>query len=394
MTPDPAGLASATHPKAVTALHSGPRTGELFVYRGGATERFGADRAAHDHATSAAVARRIASLKGYRFAGDFDPEAPVVAARYFVPTNTLIDTERARALGIVDEDDLFGGVAPYPFVATKSISHGLVDAHARSPAGWSTAFAEAIRDVVLCGFAVFDVEDAMRAGVSLLARGPVRIKRSLGIGGAGQSVARDRLALERALEGVDGEELAHCGISLEQDLTDVVTYSVGQVRVDDLIATYCGVQRLTDNNAGHRVYGGSELRVARGDFDALLALRHTPDARRAIEQARRYDDAAFRCFPGLFASRRNYDVAHGVDTSGRECSGVLEQSWRIGGASGAEIEALIAFRADPSLSVVRASTSEIYGSYAAVPPGAIVYFQGHDDHAGPLTKFAMTDVDP
>src|SRR4029078_5784502 len=132
----------------------------------------------------------------------------------------------------------------------------------------------------------------------------------------------------------------------EQDLIDVVTYSVGQVRIDDLIATYCGVPRLTDNNAGHRVYGGSELRVARGDFDALLAIHHTPDARRAIEQARRYDDAAFRCFPGLFASRRNYDVAHGVDASGRECSGVLEQALRIRGGRRAEIEAARVFSAD------------------------------------------------
>jgi len=27
-------------------------------------------------------------------------------------------------------------------------------------------------------------------------------------------------------------------------------------------------------------------------------------------------------------------------------------------------------------------------------PGATLYFQGNDDHAGPLTKYAITDADP
>src|SRR3712207_8788490 len=38
---------------------------------------------------------------------------------YFVPSCTLIGLEQARQLGITGEDDLFGGVVPYPFVATK-----------------------------------------------------------------------------------------------------------------------------------------------------------------------------------------------------------------------------------------------------------------------------------
>ena len=42
-------------------------------------------------------------------------------------------------------------------------------------------------------------------------------------------------------------------------------------------------------------------------------------------------------FPGLFASRCNYDVVTGADGVGKHHSGVLEQSWRAGGASGAEI---------------------------------------------------------
>jgi uncharacterized protein DUF3182 len=172
----------------------------------------------------------------------------------------------------------------------------------------------------------------------------------------------------------------------------VTTYSVGQVRVLDVVCTYYGTQHLTTNNRGAEIYGGSELIVLQDDFDALLALTLPEDIRLAIEQARAYDDAATRCFDGFFASRRNYDVAQGVDAAGHRRSGVLEQSWRLGGASSAEIGALEAFRADPSLRTVRASSREVYGKAPVLPPNAAVYFSGGDPHAGPLTKYAWTEL--
>ena len=133
--------------------------------------------------------------------------------------------------------------------------------------------------------------------------------------------------------------------------------------------------------------------MARGDFDALLALDLAEDARLAIAQARAYDDAAHACFPGFFASRRNYDVAQGVDARGRRRSGVLEQSWRLGGASGAEIAALEAFRADPSLRSVQAASHEIYGECPALPANSTVYFRGIDPHVGAVTKYALAEPD-
>jgi len=93
----------------------------------------------------------------------------------------------------------------------------------------------------------------------------------------------------------------------------------------------------------------------------------------------------------MFASRCNYDIAQGVDQEGRWYSGVLEQSWRMGGASGAEVAALEAFRNDPSLSVVRASTTEVYGESPTLPSGATVYFQGVDGKVGQLTKYARLE---
>lgn len=373
-------------PALFPAQHPGVAFGEVVVYRHESGER-----AAHDHATCSQIARRLAALKGYAFAGEHDGDNASAIPRYVVPTSTVVGVGHARSLGIRNERDLFGGVVPHPFVGTKSISHPLVAPDARAPHGWSHAFGRDVRRAVLDGFSAFCLDDAVRAGRHLLARGPVRVKRALGIGGNGQVVVRDPRALERALAEVDAAEIEGYGIGLEQDLADVTTYSVGQVRVDDLVATYCGTQSLTRNNHGDSVYGGSTLLVARGGFDALLSLDHAPSARRAIAQARVYDEAALRCFPGLFASRRNYDVANGIDAHGQQCSGVLEQSWRVGGASGAEVEALIAFRDDPALAVVRASTTEVYGDGAMPPSDAIVYFQGIDARAGPLLKFASIE---
>src|SRR5262249_9017265 len=158
------------------------------------------------------------------------------------------------------------------------------------------------------------------------------------------------------------------------------------------VCTYYGTQHLTINNRGVKVYGGSELVVRQGDFDTLLASTVPEDVRLAIEQARAFDGAATRCFDGFFASRRNYDVAQGVDAAGTRRWGVLDQSWRVGGASGAEIGALEAFRANPSLRVVRASSREVYGKAPVLPPNVVVYFSGDDPHFEPLTKYAWTEL--
>ena len=211
-------------------------------------------------------------------------------------------------------------------------------------------------------------------------------------GGRGQEVAADAARLDAILGATDGADLRRDGVVLEEHLGEVTTYSVGQVRVAGLVASYCGTQSLTTDNRGATVYGGSELLVARGGFEVLPGLGLPEEAALAAERARTYDAAATRHFPGLFASRRNYDVAHGRDAEGRRRTGVLEQCWRIGGAGGAEVAALEAFRADPELRAVRAATVERYGEGRPLPPPrATVYFQGVDERDGPMTKYALAE---
>ena len=345
----------------------------------------------HDASTRKEIARRLAALMGCAYEGEYDPRRRYATPPYFVPANALT-SEAAGRLGIRGEHDLFGGVVPRPFMATKTITHPLLAVGSRAPAGWCADFPRRVADVVLDGFSVFAKDDALLAGRKLLESGPVRVKKATGIAGRGQFTADDAAELARALDEMDAAELARFGAVVEQNLVDVTTYSVGQVRVADTVCAYYGMQRLTVNNHGAEIYGGSELVVVPGDFEALLALALPDDIRLAIAQAHAYDDAAIRSFDGFFASRRNYDVMQGFDAAGDRRSGVLEQSWRPGGASGAEIGALEAFRADASLRAVRAISREVYGEAPVLPPNAAVYFFGDDPHVGPLTKYAWTEI--
>lgn len=344
----------------------------------------------HDKVTQASIGKALAVFKGYAFAEEYDTSRLYPARLYFMPGDTLAGIETARDLGIRTEDDLFGGVVPHPFIATKAITHGLVEPAAAAPQGWSHRFALRVSKMVLPGFTAFSLPDARRAGKWLLDHGPVRIKPAQGTGWCGQLVIAGPADLDAALSAADATEVARHGLVLEQNLVDTMTCSVGQLRVGGMVASYFGTQRATTNNRGATVYGGSNLLVVRGDFDSLSMLDLAPEAKLAILQAQAYD-AATDEFPGLLASRRNYDIVQGYDPEGLWRSGVLEQSWRIGGASGPEVAALAALRADPTLRAVHAWCVEAYGSHVTAPPRAIVHFCGVDDHVGPLTKYTVVE---
>ncbi len=343
----------------------------------------------HEHATRANFAQRLAALHGWDFAGAYDAAQPGSQPLYFVPSDTLTDPHQAKALGITGVDDLFGGVVPHAFVATKAISHPLIGPDAVRPVGWSARIAVEIADAVLPGFSCFSIDEARGAGRALLDIGRVRLKSVTATGGRGQQVVDDVHALERCLDAMDEREIATHGLVLETNLEQPDTYSVGQLLVAQRIVSYCGKQRTTRDNAGAEVYGGSDLLLVRGDLDTLLAVVDPPPPlRRAIEQARCYHRAVIDCYPGFFASRVNYDVAQGLDGRGEWRSGVLEQSWRVGGATGAEIAGLEAFHQDPACQRVHASCFEVYGA-ADVPADAIVAYRGNDPETGPLCKYTL-----
>lgn len=347
--------------------------------------------ATHEVVVHQALAEKIADLLGTEFVGLYDSAIHKGADLYYIPSDTLIGKQAHSALNIQSSADLFGGLIAEPFMATKAISHALPKDATAKPPGWSERFHEEAGDAVLAGFTVFNEQDARRAGRLLLGNGPVRVKPVLATAGRGQIVATSEAELDQAITEQDLEEVATWGLVLEEDLKDVTTFSVGQVLVGGITASYYGTQSLTQDNQGETVYGGSQLWIVRGDYQALLTLQPDEPTARSIRQAMRYEQAALDCFPDFIASRRNYDIAQGTNAKGQLCSGVLEQSWRIGGASAAEVEALVAFAADPALQAIRASTHEIYGQ-TTLPAGANVLYEGDDPDVGFISKF--TQVQP
>lgn len=355
-------------------------SGAVFTYPNRAVEP------EHERVTHRLLAQRLARLQGLDFAGDYDPAARHAGPCYLVPSTTLVGLDLAARLNLAGEADLFGGVVPQAFIATKAITHPLVSPSAKAPPGWSSAFGEQVRDCVLEGYTAFSLADAKVAGLRLLKGGALRVKPVNATAGRGQVRVDSEASLNEALAAADERELESCGLVLERHLEDVTTVSVGQARVGERIVSYHGIQHLTRDNDEQWVYGGSELWVVAGDFDALLARPLEEDVRLAVDQARIYDRAASSCYPQFFASRRNYDIARGRDADGQPRSGVLEQSWRIGGASSAEIAALEFFQRPSAPSLVHACSLEIYGEGQPIPAGATVLFQGFDADVGYISK--------
>lgn len=352
-----------------------------------------AARSTHEAVTHAVIATQLAELLGYDFAGAWVPDQPYSGAVYFVPGDVLVGVDDAAARGIRGDDDLFGGVVPERVMASKAITHPLVDSPTRIPPGWSATFAGRVRPLVLPGYSAYAPADACRAGRALLQLGPVRLKPAHGSAGRGQRVVGDIGELDALVEGFDSGALARDGVVLETDLREPTTWSVGQVRVHQHVIAYYGTQWLTRDNRGEVAYGGSSLRVHRGDLAALLREALPAPVRAAVVLAQRYDQAARQSFPRMFASRRNYDVLQGNDHRGRPHAGVLESSWRIGGASGAEVAALLRFRDEADRRWLAARAEERYGAQAAPPSGATVLFDGTDPVVGPLLKFTMVEDD-
>ena len=169
------------------------------------------------------------------------------------------------------------------------------------------------------------------------------VKESQARGGHGQHLAADAGSLRRIAAKLDPEALHRHGVVIEQHLDEATTCSVGEIRVAGRRLAYLGIQHEVTDRQGNAVYGGSSLRVLEGGMDTLGALARNDGERAAIAMARRYDAAVEAAYPGFFASRRNYDVVAGLDAWGQRRCGVLEQSWRVGGASPAELVALAAF---------------------------------------------------
>ncbi|KLD80017.1 DUF3182 family protein [Xanthomonas hyacinthi] len=339
----------------------------------------------HEAATHAWIAAEVARLMRLPL-----QDASAAQRGFYVPDDTLTAAQ-AQHLGVRVAADLLGGVVPHAFVATKAISHPLVDPGAAAPQGWNHALGAALAAATVPGYTAFAAADARTAYARLCGGGQVRLKLPHGIAGQGQLLLHDAPALDTALDAAAATDLAQQGVVLERQLDRSTTFSVGEVDCAGMTIAYYGTQSATADGAGHETYGGSHLFVIRGTLDALLERALPPPQREAVLKARHYDRCIAQAYPGFYASRRNYDVIDGIAQDGTRLRGVLEQSWRIGGATPAELAAIAAFQREPALHAVVAATVERYGA-AALPAGAEVYYTGEDPRVGRLTKYRYASV--
>lgn len=344
------------------------------------------DAPQHEVETNRALARWLAQILGLKYGGSYAADRHQGRELYLLPTQTLVGAAAARQLGVNGPEDLWGGYVEHDFICTKAISHGLRDKHAFAPPGWSPLFSERVRGVVLDGLSVFSFDDARSAAEHLLYAGPIRLKPVHACAGRGQEVIKSLDQFDAVLARPEARALFTEGVVLEQDLSDVVTHSVGQSFIGESVLSYCGDQYLTRDAHDEEVYGGSNLIVVRGGYEELLELALPDDVRLAIHQAQVFDRAADEAYPDFYASRRNYDIAQGLDASGKRRSGVLEQSWRMGGASSAEVAALQSFINDPQMRAICVSSVETYIDQA-LPADAIEVYRGPAHNSDFLLKY-------
>lgn len=348
------------------------------------SEQRGGNR--HDQMSREVLVERLATLLRIPLIRQVETTDDVGPDILLVPKETIVDGHGQTAS--LSTTTLLGGRVPHPFVATKAITHGLISPEASCPEGWSNAMAERLGDAALNGYTAFTASDAIEAGLRLLEMGPARVKDVNGKASLGQTVVNTADELRAVIAEQDPDELARFGIVIEENMSEVETYSVGSLSVAGLEISYVGDQQETIDHKGRTVYGGTRLRCVRGGLDRLTHLGLDPEAVEAIRCAAVFDDAARRAYPSMVLTRRNYDVLAGRDARGQRRVGVLEQSWRVGGATGAELAALEAFAYGPDLVSVETATVEVYGD-AAIPDHAVTYFSGVDPVVGSMTKYAM-----
>lgn len=338
------------------------------------------------------LAKRVASFLRLEYGGrleDFHGRASL----YLVPLNTLCGDECAKYFKTrnLTELNFLGGWVAKPVLATKAIAHPLAPGEVPPP-GWSSDFAAQAAGLVLNGYTAFTRTGALESGQRLLEKGDIRLKPIGASGGTGQQVVTGHVQLRQTLDEFDFNGPSPTGLVLEENLTDVETYSVGRLTLGATNIAYIGTQELTLNDSHEEIYGGSRLSVVRGGFEDLLTSS-PPDLQGIGRLGAEFDRLA-DVHLGLLASRRNYDVVSGIDGAGHRRQAVLEQSWRVGGASSAEIAAAIVLRDDPSLHRVRVASVERYDPGTDLPERADVHYRGNDPAAGPVLKYSIVESDP
>lgn len=260
----------------------------------------------------------------------------------------------------------------------------------KPPPAWNRPFAATTEDTGLPGFTVFSEQDAHHALERLLDEGHVaRGKRAAAAGGNDQFLLETPNDLKRVWDRVSTDELQKLGLVVEANMRPGFNViAAGQTLLNGIQVSFAGSVRELPAQADQRYFGGTDVVLTRGGFDSLTPyFRNDNETLNAIQKIAGFHNNA-RQHLGLIASRSAYTVLSGTAHNDKNYSGVLEQSWRIGGSSGPEILAIQAFQDDPSLQAVNGVSRNLLGADATAPPNARVHYRGDDSFYGPVTVYS------
>lgn len=304
---------------------------------------------------------------------------------YYVADKTIVlefseNQKLIKDALIESEKDFFGGIVPRAYQSTKAIMHPLVSREAACPLGWSHEFSQELVDfeLVLPGFTVFNIEDIRTAFKHLYDKGvyQIRLKDPLGYLGMNQFVVTSFQELEQFISDkiVDNEKLQQYGLVVEENLCpeDLKTYSVSFVTVGFHQVQCIGVQRFSQ-----RLYAGTDFVIMQTgkyilpELLARVGIFNNEDAQVIIDKALLFKALLNKHIPEIKTARFNLDIVSGIASiySNGTCElvkrfALLEQSFRVGGASAAEIWGLEYLLCHPSVDAVCASTYYRYGDEA------------------------------
>lgn len=276
---------------------------------------------------------------------------------YFVPSKPL-KVDQASKLGIREKGDLFGAVVRDMSHGNKSVLHVTIPNSNLAGQAYSSDFAFRIRDAVLPGYTTFSFDEALQAYKILFSEfGSVRVKDPSESDASGQYVFMTEEDLAIFLRQYGTEKLGTEGLIVEANLCETRTLSVGQIFLGADYYSYVGSQNSVTHE-GRSKYGGTKLKMVRGLLTDLAKTEVDSNVTKAISQAERVLNA-FSIYEPIL-SRANFDVVQGFDGEGRFLSGITDQSFRLGGASPAEVLAIKELNAKASNKFVVSSVNLEY----------------------------------
>lgn len=295
---------------------------------------------------------------------------------YHIPSKPISSAD-AEKYGIKSSEDIFGGVVEDLLHANKGILHTTLSNTSLHPSGYSQDFPKLIRNAVLPGYTAFSKAEAVEIMkcMNKHGTGSVRLKDPLESDASGQYVITNTIELDNVLSKYSDKNIFENGLVLEANINEAVTLSVGLIIFGNQEYSYFGKQKSVFHN-GRSKYGGTEIAMFRGNFNNLINRVDTgSNLHIAISQTSTVFDAFGTLDPIL--SRANFDVVQGFNNKGEFLSGVTDQSFRLGGASPAEVLAISKLNSDKNIECVNAEVDLIYDPTSKPPDPEDVIFLDH-----------------